>query len=117
MKNKKHFLEAFHHFIVGFFLTIKGFDKFTHHHLIGGLILAFGIIILLYFLYEVLAKKQGRTLKLLVHVFEGVALLFTSYIFFEEGKKYLPYVTLAASIGFFVSVVVIYIQTKKPVDK
>jgi hypothetical protein len=49
--------------------------------------------------------------------FEGVALLFTSYIFFEEGKKYLPYVTLAASIGFFVSVVVIYIQTKKSVHK
>ena len=58
MKNKKHFMEALHHFIVGFFLTIKGFDKFTHHHLIGGLILAFGIIILLYFLYEIWRKSR-----------------------------------------------------------
>jgi len=73
MKNKKHFREAFHHFIVGFFLTIKGFDKFTYHHMIGGLILAFGIIILLYFLNEIIAKKQGITLKLLVHVFEGLS--------------------------------------------
>jgi hypothetical protein len=95
----------------------KGLDKFTHYHLIGGLILAFGIIILLYFLYEMLAKNQGRTLRLLVHVFEGVGLLFTLYIFFEESKKYLPYITLAASIGFFVSVLVICIQTKRPTDE
>jgi hypothetical protein len=114
MKNKKHILAAFHHFIVGFFLTIKGFDKFTHcHHLIGGFIFTFGIIILFYFLYEISAKKQGRTLKLLVHLFEGLALLFTSYIFFEDGKTYLPYITLTASIGFFISVVVIYFKTKQ----
>ena len=117
MKNKKHILEALHHFIVGFFLTIKGFDKFTHHHLIGGIIFTFGIIILLYFLYEISAKKQGRTLKLLVHLFEGLALLFTSYIFFEDGKTYLPYITLTASIGFFISVFVIYIKTRKTNDK
>ncbi len=115
MKNKKHILEAFHHFIVGFFLAIKGVDKFTHHHLIGGLIFTFGIVILLYFLYEISAKKQGRTLKLLVHLFEGLALLFTSYILFEDDKIYLPYITLAASIGFFISVVIIYNKPKKNV--
>ena len=47
---------------------------------------------------------------MIVHLFEGFALLFTSYIFFADGKQYLPYFTLAASIGFFISV---YVSIKK----
>ena len=108
MKAKKHILESIHHFIVGFFLILKGYDKMAHHQLIGGVILAFGGIILIYFLYEMLAKKQSRTLKILVHLFEAIALLFTTYIFFKDGKTYLQYFTLAAAIGFFISVIVLF---------
>jgi TRAP-type uncharacterized transport system fused permease subunit len=113
MKNKKEFLESFHSVIIGFFLTVEGFDKFTNHRFIGGLILVFGILILLYFLYNILTKRESALLKLIVHLSEGIALSFTSYIFFKEGKIYLPYITLLASVGFFISVVILLIKAEK----
>jgi hypothetical protein len=113
MKNKKQFIESFHSVNIGFFLTIEGFDKYTDHRLIGGLILAFGIVILLYFFYTIFTKRESTLLKLLLHIFEGAALLFISCLFFKEGKTYLPYITLLASIGFFISVVILLIKAGK----
>ncbi len=105
--------EAIHHFILGVVLMLKGYDKFSHHPITGGLILLFGIIIIVYFIYDLKVKNQGHVLKFLVHLFEGFALLFTSFVFFEEGKKYLPYFTLCASIIFFVWSFTIYFKQVK----
>jgi hypothetical protein len=116
MKHRKHFLEIFHHLLTGFILTLKGIEKFAHHQLIGLIIMASGIIVLLFFLYDVVKKGMGTVLKILVIGFEGVAWLFTTYVFFEEGKVYLPYVTLVASIGYFVSVVVIILRRNRSVE-
>jgi hypothetical protein len=113
MKNKKHLLESIQHFIVGFYLTFEGYDQISCHPIIGGLILFFGLILLIYFFYEIPKKRQDIAFKLFVHLFEGFALLFTAYIFFRENKIYLPYVTLAASVGSFVSVIVLFIKTRK----
>lgn len=52
-------------------------------------------------------------LQMLVHFFEGLALLFTTYVYIDEGKTYIQYATLAAGIGMFVTVYILYKKQKK----
>jgi hypothetical protein len=104
MKTSKRLPHSVPHFIIGFALVLKGYDKLSHHPVIGSIILSFGIIILAYFFYVLLKKHPAERLNNLVHWFEALASLFTAYIFFEEGAKYLPFVFLLASIGFFIAI-------------
>jgi uncharacterized membrane protein HdeD (DUF308 family) len=116
MEKKKRFLEfaeSIGHLCVGIAITMKGVEKLSHHPIIGSFILLFGVVLLLYFIYEKLKKVHSRTFKLLVHLFEGLAFLFLSYIYFIEAKIYLPYVTLTISIVFLVSGIVRYIVLGK----
>jgi uncharacterized membrane protein len=69
-------LVAVHHLMVGLLLLMKGVDKIQHHH------------------------------SFIIHLFECIALCLTTYVYFKEGKNFLPYVTMAASIGFFVATLV-----------
>ncbi len=115
MKNKKHLLETIHHFIVGFFLTLKGVDKVLHHPVIGGLILAFGIILLFYFVYDLRGKRESSFLAILAHFFEAVALFLITVLYFKDGKTYLPYFTLIASIAFFISAIVLWRKSRRSV--
>jgi TRAP-type uncharacterized transport system fused permease subunit len=110
MGKDRHFLHSIQHFLIGSALTLKGFDKLSHHPFIGGIILSFGIIILIYFFYLLFKKHPSKKLSLLVHWFEAIAALFTAYIFFQDGAKYLPWMFLLASIGFFIS---IFVSMKK----
>ena len=112
MAGNKHLLHSFHHLLIGLILILKGSDKFQHHHLLGGLIFLFGVIIILCFIYILLKKDHSTSLAILVHLFEALVCLFTAYIFFEEGKKYLQYFFLFAAVGFFVSVVITYNKRK-----
>jgi len=102
-----------HHFIIGGILIIKGYDKFHHHPILGSIIFLFGAIILGYCFWVILSRKHNPMLPILFHLFEAFVLLFTAYIFFDEEKKYLPYASLLASIGFFVSAFVLYKKHKK----
>jgi hypothetical protein len=112
MKNRKHFLESLHFFLIGFLITTEGFEELHNHIIIGGLMLLFGFTLLLYFTYVLINKKQGFNLKIMAHLFEAVVLLFTSYILFKEEKVYVPYFNLAASIGMFISIVVLLFRRK-----
>jgi hypothetical protein len=104
MKNK---LLSIHHFVVSVILISKGLDKIQHHHsFIGWTILLLGLIILSYFIYLKLSKKSHSTLDLIIHLFESIALFLTSYVYFQEGKSLLPYVSLIASIGFFIATII-----------
>jgi hypothetical protein len=104
---KKHILEAMTHFVVGFYLAVEGYAKITEHDsVIGSIILGLGVILLGYFIYDLRAKRQGLTLKVMAHLFEGTALAFTTYIFFREGTRYIKYVNLLAAIAMFVSVII-----------
>jgi len=109
---KQSIFHLMHHFIIGGVLTVKGYDKFGHHPVLGSIIFLFGIIILSYCFWVVFRSGHSSTLPILFHLFDGLVLLFTAYIFFMEGKKYLPYASLLASIGFFISVYVLYNQHK-----
>ncbi len=102
------------HALTGFALALKGYTKMTDHHaVIGGIILFSGLVIIGYVLYERKQKTHSRMLGVGIHFLEGLALLFTSWVYFEEGKTYLPYVTLIAAIGFFITVPFIYRKNKR----
>ncbi|WP_445454173.1 hypothetical protein [Flavobacterium sp. 25HG05S-40] len=103
MKKK---LVSIHHFLVALILISKGFDKIQHHHsFIGWTILLLGVIVLSYFIFIKLSKKPHATLELLIHLFESIALFLTSYVYFQEGKSLLPFVTMIAGIGFLMATI------------
>ena len=72
----------------------------------------FGVMILSYFIYSLNNKRHGHNLELVVHWFEALVALFMAYIFFSEGKTFLPYVFLLAAIGFFISIYLIHKKAK-----
>lgn len=106
MPKRNKILNAAHHLLIGFALTLKGIDKVAHHPVIGSIILLFGIIILGYFLYIVIKKHPDNKLVYIIHWFEAIASLFTAYVFFEEGATYLPYAFLLAAVGFIIAIIV-----------
>lgn len=111
MKSK---LESFHHFVVAVILIAKGFAKLQHHHsIMGWTILLMGLIILVYFIFIKFSKKPHSVLGILIHLFESLALFLTSYAYFQEGKSFLPYVTLLAAVGFLVATFVHFKGGKK----
>lgn len=110
--------EHIHHLFTGLLLGLKGVDKISHGApLLGSLVLLFGIVVVGYFIYSIKREQHNFTLKVLVHFFEAVALLFTAILLFQEGKKYVQYVTLAASIGFFVATAVMILKRKNHTTK
>src|SRR5688500_8445691 len=99
MAPKKQLLQYFHHLLLSGILLLKGWDKYHHHPLIGGVIFTFGLIVLAYFLYMVVKRRESHVMHIVIHLFEAMAALFTAYIYLDEGKKYLPYGMLLAAIG------------------
>jgi TRAP-type uncharacterized transport system fused permease subunit len=115
MAPKKQLLHYFHHLILAGVLLLKGYDKYHHHHFIGGLIFTFGLLVLAYFLYMVIKRRESHTMHIVIHFFEALAALFTAYIYFDEGKKYLQYGMLLAALGFLIGAfVTIYKVRKQP---
>jgi FtsH-binding integral membrane protein len=104
MKSK---LISTHHFIVVVILITKGFDKIQHHYsFIGWTILLLGIIVLSCLIFIKLSKKPHSTLELIIHFFESIALFLTAYVYFQEGKSLLPYVTMVAGVGFLIATII-----------
>jgi drug/metabolite transporter (DMT)-like permease len=113
MTGKKHVLHSLHHLLTGLMLVLKGSDKISHHSIIGSVILVFGLLILGFFFYSIAGKKQGSSPEVMVLWFEAIVCLFTAYIFFTEGKRFLPYVMAAASVGFFIAIYISAQRRKK----
>ena len=70
-------------------------------------------VILGYFIYEKITKTENHFLLISVHLFESIALFLTSYVYFEEGKKFLPYITLFAGIGFLIATIMHIVKINK----
>ena len=113
MAGKQKVLHSIHHLLISVALILKGLSKFSHHPVLGALITCFGLIILSYFIYLSYKRMESRAMHILIHLFEGFASLFTAYIFFVEGKKYLQYGFILAATGFFISVFVYIIKHKR----
>ena len=113
MAKNKFALHLIQHLLIGFVLILKGIDKIDHHLFIGSFILISGIAIIIYFFYTLFKKQESANANIIIHLLEAIILLFTAYIFYTEDKKYLPYITLLTSIGFFVSVFVLIARKRK----
>jgi hypothetical protein len=94
--------------LVSDFIGVSTMDSVKLHEMefLRGIILLLATIVFTYLLYELLTKKENWKLKLVAHLFEGLAQLFASYILFMEHLKLLPYATLAGSIATFVVTIV-----------
>lgn len=100
-------LLSIQHLFVALILIPKGYDKIEHHYnLIGWIILLMGIFILGYFIYQKVTKSENHILLISVHLFESISLFLTSYIYFEEGKRFLPYITIFAATGFLIATII-----------
>ena len=108
MNNKvKANLLSIQHLFVALILIPKGYDKIEHHYnFTGWIILLMGIIVLSYFIFQKLTKSKNHLFVIGVHLFESIALFLTSYIYFEERKSFLPYMTIIAGIGFLIATII-----------
>jgi tryptophan-rich sensory protein len=105
--NVKTKILSIQHLFVALILIPKGYDKIEHHYsLIGWIILFMGLIIFVYFVYQKLTKTKNHLLAIGVHLFESIALFLTSYVYFEERKRFLPYITIIAGIGFLIATII-----------
>jgi hypothetical protein len=111
-EGKKQFLHIIQHLLLASVLIIKGVDKISHHAVIGSIFLFFGVTILVYFFYSLFNRHHTHKLELVAHGFEAIASLFSAYIFFVEGKKFLPWFFLLAALGFVVAFFIHYRKGK-----
>ncbi|WP_396191482.1 hypothetical protein [Flavobacterium sp.] len=100
-------LQSLQHLFVALILIPKGYDKIAHHYnLIGWIILLMGMVALGYFIYQKTVKRSNHFLAIGMHLFESIALFLTTYVYFIEGKTFLPYITGLAGIGFLIATIV-----------
>ena len=99
-------LQSLQHLFVALILIPKGYDKIEHHYnLIGWIILLMGIVALGYFIYQKTVRRSNYFLAIGMHLFESIALFLTTYVYFIEGKRFLPYITAIAGIGFLIAAI------------
>ena len=111
-------LLSIQHLCVAFILIPKGYDKIEHHHnIIGWIIMSMGLIIFSYFIFQKITKNKNHFLVVGVHLFESIALFLTSYVYFEEGKTFLPYTTLIAGIGFLLATIIHVFKINKTTNE
>ena len=89
MAGNRHVLHSFHHLLIGAILILKGSDKFPHHHLLGGLIFSFGVIIILCFIYIILKKDHSRSFRHYCSSFWSTG-MFIHRIYFLWGREKIP---------------------------
>lgn len=95
---------ALHHLVSGGVLALKGFDKLEQRYFyVGAALFALGVLLLAYFTFERFAQNSSRHLSVLGHACEGVAFLFLTYLYFVEGRLFLPWATLAAATGLLIA--------------
>ena len=89
-----------HHFVMGLLFVTKGIGKINHHPIIAIIFLVIGFSILSFYCWMKIMQQQNGILKNLMHLLEGIALLTAAFIYWKEGKHWLPYFTFFAAIFF-----------------
>lgn len=104
------------HLIAGAVLALKGFDKLEHSELyVGSTLLVLGSFVLAYFALDRLARDRSATwLTIMVHMSEGFAFLCLSYLYFRDGKTYLPSAAVIAAAGYCVAALIHGLRAKVP---
>lgn len=114
MRKHSPFKETVLHMMTAILLFTKGIDKVGQgHYLHGILILAAALFITVYLFISLKAEGHHLKLTLSVYICEAMALALTGYVYLEEGKKYIPWVTFLAAAGFIVSAILLVRKTMR----
>jgi hypothetical protein len=113
MANKKHVLESIHFLLIGFSIFFEGLSEMNERTVTGIIMCFFGVILLAWFFYAVKTKQDHFILKMMAHSFEVIALVVTAWIFFQEDKKYLQWVTLLSALLLLGATLMMYFKRQK----
>ncbi len=108
-KRRAAILQKIVHFLTAFVLTLKGIGKLDHPHGLWPAILFFfaaaAWILAITLLHDRLHHHE-RALTASVYIIEAIATAIVAALYFAEGKRALPLVTLLGSLGFAIALIV-----------
>jgi hypothetical protein len=108
MRKRSPFKETILHMMTAILLFAKGIDKAGQgHYLTGILILSAALFITVYLFISLRVEKPRLKLTLSVYICEAMALVLAGFVYLEEGKKYIPWVTFLAAAGFIISAIIL----------
>lgn len=110
--NRKAKLEIVQGILLSLLLVLTGVQNYQEYPVISWTIALFGLGLFVYSVFLV-RKGSNSQFKVVMISLEGLALVLTSYIYFSEGKKYLPYAILLAAAICFVGAVVLNNRRRK----
>lgn len=97
MVSKRIDLETIGHLIAAAVLLLKGYDKLGHGHLgIGLTLIVSGALVLAFLVYAMRTGRGHHYAKAALFLFEALTMALISRLYFEEGKHYIQYATMAA---------------------
>lgn len=105
-------LETLQGVLLSLLLILTGVQNFEGYPVMSSMVGLFGIAL---FAYSIFLVRRGRDslFKVVMISLEGLALVLTAYIYFSEGKVYLPYAILLAAIICFIGAVILNNKRKK----
>jgi CHASE2 domain-containing sensor protein len=102
----KERLPFIHHMFIAIIAITSGLNKIdSPYSSIGWLLVVLGAVVLGYFVYTLVTKRLNRSIRPVILGVECTAMLCASYMYFAEGKQFLPYATLLAALGYFIAVI------------
>lgn len=78
-----------------------------HYYFIGSIIFCMGLVLIFYNLYLLRRGKHHLNLDILVHGMEAIILSLISYLYYKQGKIYLPYITSFAGLVYLFSILLL----------
>lgn len=104
--------------IVGFILTMNGYlIVIDRQNSLGWWVSFLGILAIGYFIYIKKTRKNVALLEAFVFLIQGVALVLLGMIEMDSGKKWLPYPSFLAGVGYFVASAITFFRIRKATKK
>lgn len=103
------------HFLTALILTLKGITKLEHPHGLWPAIVFFfaaALWILAITLLHDRLHRHERLLTASVYAIECIATAIVATLYFAEGKRALPFVTLLGALGFAIAFIVHLTRTR-----
>lgn len=91
------------HVAASFTLITTGLNNSDRFPVAGYSISAFGVLVMSYFLYRKRKGGNSAVAKSGILFLEAAALVLAAFLSHKTGKTYLPYVILAAALGYFIA--------------
>lgn len=108
-------LETIGHLLTAAVLLTKGIDKLSLGHTgIGLAMLVSGALVLVFLGYTMRTGRGHRYASAAVFLAEALAMALIAYLYIEEGKRYIQYAAMAASVMSLFACVRILTIKKRP---